>query len=417
MSRGVRAELRNWGASVDHVREVVGLARPASLVSVLDAFAQPVVLETPITTSSGTPLGGHHRITLRRDGTYRYDGKMRATGFPSYTYLVKGTAVPADGPPATAIAQGAVHGTNEPGANSSTWDQQGFSEQVADAWLAFRTAGLRTELTYDSDWVGVLDDWAVGLIGAVRVFGPWGYAIALGAQLVDALDVPDIAVPGLVGVVVAGGVVLVAGQGAIVPATLLGVAAGGITEAAVKHRQANQAEKDLADRVYQGTIPWDRVVLTNLAGLSGRPFTMPSVGGAILVHLGDGFDNDPANYTGGGSGATGNRAPGELWIHELCHVWQIAHGRFLPGWVCTGVATQAQGGSAYRYGAAGPAWSDFNIEQQAAIVDQWFAGSANQERDASGALRSQQVAFSPEQADDGNPYFRYVRDNVRRAVS
>ena len=409
MTRSLLGELGTAAASVDHVREVLGFGRPVMLADVLDEFRKPVVLDTPIVTDDGVALGGSHRITLERDGTYRYQGSMRATGFPSFTYVVRAT-VDGEGPPAVLVAQGVVHGSNEPGSRVSRWNQRGVSEQVSDHWLGFRHATLRTEMNHDTDWFGVLDDWAVGLLASTAVFGnPLGIAIVLGSQLVDALDVPELAIPGLAGVIVAGGVVMVWGPGAILAAVVAGIAAGAIVEAAVDHRTPTEAERRFAERVYgTGIIPWDRVVLTNLLGASDRPFTMPSVGGAVLIHLGLGY-SDPMSYTGKGATSAGSNAPGQLFIHELCHVWQIEYGDFVPGWICRG-ATSSQ----YRYGSAGASWRPgMNIEQQATVVDEWFAGS--DDRNNHGSTPNQQ-AYAPRQEDDGNPYFRYVRDHVRRGV-
>jgi hypothetical protein len=162
-----------------------------------------------------------------------------------------------------------------------------------------------------------------------------------------------------------------------------------------------------ADRVFRGTLPRKRIVLTNLLGLGRRPFTMPTVGDAILVNLGAGFD-DPIRYTGYGDADNPKRQKsGQLLIHELTHAWQIATTTFLPGMICGGVLNQATtiGGdmSVYKYGPAGPPFRDFNLEQQASIVDDWFAGTDPQ-------------SFPPLTESDENPYFRYVRDNIRTGV-
>jgi hypothetical protein len=68
------------------------------------------------------------------------------------------------------------------------------------------------------------------------------------------------------------------------------------------------------------------------------------------------------------------------------------------------------GDDVYAYGGAGPGWSVFNLEQQGAIVDQWFAGA--------GYPGSNQGAYLP--MDNTvlatgayrNPYFVYIRDNI-----
>jgi hypothetical protein len=53
-----------------------------------DLYVRDVVFDEPIVTGDGVALGGHHTLTVRRDGSYRYQGHFRATGFPSYDVAV-----------------------------------------------------------------------------------------------------------------------------------------------------------------------------------------------------------------------------------------------------------------------------------------------------------------------------------------
>jgi hypothetical protein len=155
-------------------------------------------------------------------------------------------------------------------------------------------------------------------------------------------------------------------------------------------------------------LPVDRIVLTNLLGLGKPAFTIPSIGEAILVNLGAGFD-DPIGYRGFGDPDNSNQqTPGQLFIHELVHAWQIDTETFLPGLMCEAIGAQLTtlGGNmdVYRYGTAGQAFSEFNPEQRASIVDDWFAGSGKQ------------AEFGRAVEDDRNPYFRYIRDNIRNRI-
>jgi hypothetical protein len=114
-----------------------------------------------------------------------------------------------------------------------------------------------------------------------------------------------------------------------------------------------QAEIDLASKVFGNTIPYNKVILTDLGGLSGRGFTAPGVDGKIYCNLGSAYANPL------GSHPQGYPAEGQLLIHELTHAWQIAHAGFLPGFVCSAIVTQANytfGDNVYQYGPAGPPW-------------------------------------------------------------
>jgi hypothetical protein len=173
-----------------------------------------------------------------------------------------------------------------------------------------------------------------------------------------------------------------------------------VSNALIDSHPLAQAEIDLASKVFGNTIPYNKVILTDLGGLSGRGFTAPGVDGKIYCNLGSAYANPL------GSHPQGYPAEGQLLIHELTHAWQIAHAGFLPGFVCSAIVTQANytfGDNVYQYGPAGPPWWSFNPEQQAAIVDQWFGekdgGNTNQ-------------ANYPPRDQKSNPYYRYIRNNI-----
>ena len=53
----------------------------------------------------------------------------------------------------------------------------------------------------------------------------------------------------------------VLGPGVLIPAFLVGAA---VTAALVKQRHMTDEEKAFADRVFNGTLPLDRILLTNI---------------------------------------------------------------------------------------------------------------------------------------------------------
>jgi hypothetical protein len=55
-------------ASLDGVRASLGLPRPASVRQLADLYVRDVVFDEPILTGDGVALGGHHTLTVRRDG-------------------------------------------------------------------------------------------------------------------------------------------------------------------------------------------------------------------------------------------------------------------------------------------------------------------------------------------------------------
>lgn len=337
---------------------------------------------------------------------------MRATGFPSFQYGVLTTVDGGAGAPFVYHEGGEVSGTNElSGDRESSWDTSEPDFAIAQFWASLKGAKHNTDVNFESDFFGTIGDVAtfIGtLAGGALVGGPVGVCFVLGIHGADAIGLDEeVGTAGLVGVAVASGVLVVFGPSAIVAAIVAGAAAGAAVELLLKHRKLTErpAEVQFANRVFQGTLPVDRIVLTNMLGLGGRPFTMPSVGDTILVNMGKGFD-DPINYRGNGDDEPQDQAPGHLFIHELVHAWQIDATHFLPGLMCNAVLNQSTtlGGDmgVYDYGEATRAFGQFNLEQQAKIVEHWFApGGRMQKRPAE---------------NEASPYFRYIRDNIRKRI-
>jgi hypothetical protein len=168
-------------------------------------------------------------------------------------------------------------------------------------------------------------------------------------------------------------------------------------------RPLRPSEKAIARRVFGNTIPLDRIRVSSLDGLSGRPFTVPGfmlqsmswfipgIGPLLaitsmvrgltdkyILFLGnDGYD-DAINYrlvkNGDGTWVMG---PGQNLVHELTHVWQGHNNGFAWGYVVNSVVRQAQNGTdAYKY-RPGAQWNTYDAEPQAHIVEDWFNGTLN----------------------------------------
>jgi hypothetical protein len=414
-------------ASLEGVRRSLNVPRPASLRHIADLYVRDVVFDEPIVTSGGVALSGHHSLTVRRDGSHRYRGSFGATGLPSFDVAILttlGYPIPVPDSPSPAgglvafTAHGRVHGTNEPGDRVYRWDKSGTSPLLATEWFGVRQSRLDHQLEYDADWFGPVGD-VVSFLAQVVVlgatFGSAGVALVIAGEAAELLNLEQLVLPGTVGLILASGAVFVFGPGVLFPAFTVGAIA---TAALIKQRHLESDEIPFVDRVFRGKLPVDRVLLTNLVGLGGRPFTAPGPGGVILVNLGLGYD-DPMRYSGKGGTQVGVNAPGQLLIHELTHAWQIGNESFTPEYYCRAVSTAAgtTGGnmSAYSYGPAVGDWGSFGTEQQASIVEDWFAGSTNPD------TRSPQITYPPMHEDDQtpnrNPYYRYIRDNIRTGVA
>jgi hypothetical protein len=90
-----------------------------------------------------------------------------------------------------------------------------------------------------------------------------------------------------------------------------------------------------------------------------------------------------------------NSAWDQLLIHELTHVWQGQHAvPFMSNsalhQTLSAIENDGKTGAAYEYSPGQP-WGQYNAEQQASIVEDWFIGGMHR----SGSL------------------YPYIRDNVR----
>lgn len=377
------------------------MALPTLVHSTPGPPLEEVSFRQDIITPSGTALRGAVDLTLRSDGTYKAHFHMRATGGLDYNFVVRAVFGASNGTAFALQHSGQVEGTESTTLTrsprrDSDKDITGFHQFIRANWSAVKAGKMSVSKDYSKAGViGFIEDLSKVVVeitgGAAR--GTVRAVIALGDEMVQAFDSLEFA--GAMGIV--GGVAVIASGGGLVLAVTTGVQAGLMTKALIKYRPLTAQEYDFADKVFKGSLPpAQNILLTNLENLEGRAFTMPGGGNKIYINIGAYAYDHPLTHVRG----EGDR-PGQLFIHELTHVWQIHHKKFVPGWVCEGLILQAGNyiSSAYDYTSDGALpWADFNIEQQAAIVDNWFGGTRVQN----------QVR---ENSDD--PYFRYIRDDLR----
>jgi hypothetical protein len=320
--------------------------------------------------------------------SYQLRAYITAIGFPTMVFL---------------------HNGSVGGGETSRHSEDGFNALIPLYWDQF-VAGSQFVAHKDYEWDGVLGTlrdvpmFIADILGfAVDVVaGGLGCVIGATLEAASALGI-DFGPGGTLGVLAGVAVYAVSiGTGlpigaSLIMATVSGVAVGAVAEALIDTRRLSDDEITFARRVYGERIPYGDVRITNLEGAGGRAFTVPGADGKTYINIGSQF----ANPRGGTTGS--NPVPGQLFIHEMAHAMQIAEGNFIPGYMCSSMINQANdsfGDSVYKYGDAGPAWGEFNFEQQASIIDDWFAGTRNS-RD-----------YRP--MDQGSPYYRYLWADVLR---
>jgi hypothetical protein len=232
--------------------------------------------------------------------------------------------------------------------------------------------------------------------------------ILVGSELAGLTDVRVAGPGGLIGLVAAGGAAFLFGGGVILPVLVGGLMIGDIE---VKHRRLTEAERSVARQVFQDTLPFDRIVLTNLSGQNGQEFVVPNIDGSILVNMGIGF-SDPVGHKDPPRGYTED---GQIFIHELTHVWQVAHTDVVAEFFWRAALDKLGGSASYRYGPPGPPFSSFGLEAQATIVEEWFSGTMLRAAAPPVAGRSP-VGRRPTPANkmrQDDAYFGYIANNIR----
>jgi outer membrane protein OmpA-like peptidoglycan-associated protein len=127
-------------------------------------------------------------------------------------------------------------------------------------------------------------------------------------------------------------------------------------------RHLASKETAIARSVFEKSIPYSRVIISDGLGYGDRPFTLPeAMTGNYILHVGNGY-----------YGMSRHRHDEALLIHELVHVWQGEHASWRWSYVFKSGWHQA-GGGAYDYDLNRlKPWNSYNPEQQAQIVEDWF---------------------------------------------
>jgi hypothetical protein len=158
-------------------------------------------------------------------------------------------------------------------------------------------------------------------------------------------------------------------------------------------RLLTDAEKDLARRVFEESLPYEAIYLSNGLGLQRRAYTIPHPLhlGSYVIHIGDDTFPDATNSSVRIFGQTAD----SVFIHELTHVWQGVYRRTAFDYILDSVYNQVRFGSqAYDLKpdeVGKKSWGEFNAEQQAMIVQNWYIAGMSESDDA----------------------FAYIKDNIR----
>jgi hypothetical protein len=393
---------KSWIPEMKIINREVGVAlqlpQPLSLTDFARLFEKPetLVFDQPIDSDA---MHGRVELVLRSDGSYIFRGHMRATGFPSFAYKLQ-VFVRSAGVMIAHETSGRVFGTDTPGDRQKEWNQAGSYDDVRKFWAALRV-NPQFEVLRDKEIAGVtgaivdVGQAALETFIAAYAGGIVGALIVLGANVGSASGLTVKNPKILLGITVGAGVFLAFGSGFLIPAIAAGTATAVLAD--IRHRSLNQQEIQLADRIFKGSLPVDRIVLTDLHSPDQyREFVYPAIDGSIQVNMGKNYDNP--------LGADINRRasyakPGSVLMHELTHAWQVQHTTFIPGMMCKAL-TDRDYNQDVKTSGSGAAWSSFSLEQQGSIVDSWYSDFIDQGLDSSAALTDAR--------------FRYISENIRQ---
>lgn len=163
-------------------------------------------------------------------------------------------------------------------------------------------------------------------------------------------------------------------------------------ELPTKMRFMSADEYNIVKGVMGDTLPYRRrILMTDACGVDGRAFTIPtsllstitsiptkgffagvSIGYlASVVNLAYLINVGSSKYD---EMATTHSA---LLVHETMHVWQGKNSTFALSYVFNSVINQCMSGQgAYSY-SLGQDWSSYGVEQQAKIVEDWYAAGSS----------------------------------------
>ena len=349
-----------------------------------------------ITTPPGTALGGWAELEIHNDGRIVFSGHMHGSGFDPYAfrigYFLRGvnlSIVLSD------VLSGRVGGTIGGGSRDHDWRVETHSPLLKAHWRAFRDGNAEFTKWYeDTGVLGSLGDIAQELtkfLTLTVLSGPaLGATVVFGPELARIFELPGPRVSRIAGAVILGGIVLLPGPLAAVPAVVVGI--DQLTDGAVKSRRMHDTEIAEARRVFGDTLPIDRIRVINLQGRTrgtDTVFTMLNAAdNTILIGMGPFFDGD---LVGNGD-----------FIHELTHAWQHEHRAFSLEDLWGDIEKPFLSGEAlarlYLPPEDGRPWRNVHSEGQAKTVELWY-------RECFPDLESERAR--------SHRHFHYIANNLR----
>jgi hypothetical protein len=381
---------------------------------------RPITFRGEIDSGGLAALGGWYSLTINPDGSTRWQGHAHDSGLDGYDFAVSAVVrAPRSGTCVAFMHQGHVGGTVTSGSRDNDWDEttplQGtslfghMSDALFDDLAQANHANSHVEYTSDigeavGSALGWLAKFAVGtvagpIVGAVVFVGVEAWSFCATGSLIP-------------GARIAEGILWLAGP----ENTLFALAAEELANLGSQSRELTQEEYDWANGMADGQAqkfagclpPKEDLLVTDIIGKDDRAFTFPRYDGKTMLNLGPNGFPDPRYCLVDAKHPKNGR--GDVFVHELVHACQIQHVTLLSmasgaadNMLCAGAAGDPN--APYYYGDATDDYTTLNYEQQAMIVQDWYAGHIGNMRQQTGIPR-----------DTASPFFHYITDNLRVGV-
>lgn len=346
------------------------------------AVFDPLLLTKKMTSKWPAGFSGDINVSFYADLRIRWHGSANTSGLDNYDYYAS-AIVPLPSNPRLMFGfheNGTVKGTLWPGDRTVYWDEWGSDTLLQHSDLRdLQNAAMEAEYDYSSSIVSTIKD----VVGFALKFALGTVASSAGIGLALIGTAITASVVGLAkgswgaGMRQASGILWMAGP----YNTLVALGSELLVEAGEGAEPIPQSVYDwLNDHVFDGMLPpHDDFTLTDTQGVNKRPFTFPRYDGQIMLNFNDDWfaaltqartlPTPPAQMN-----ATDVTLISSL-AHELTHACQLQKWgakRFINSALAS-LPWQA-GGSAYGYDVGKERYSDYSMEQQGAIVEDWVSG-------------------------------------------
>ncbi|MFF4396053.1 hypothetical protein [Streptomyces sp. NPDC001480] len=346
---------------------------------------------------------GWTEVEITRNGSARFSGHVHNEG--AFSEPEDFTLRTATSGSTCLLFQRSGHlgGFGDSSSRNDWWDESSSRPDVAANFddligsLVLRAAESKKGVI-----TGPLDDvidFTVGVVEGSILAGVPGIEVVLFGGELASLVLTGSLIPGAR--IIAGTLYMTGLLGGFYALTGAGVARiGG------KQRNITSDEYEWAnDKVFGGSLPpKDAILITDTIGAGDNCFTFPAPYKKITVNIGPERYDNPRDSDPG------------IFIHELTHAWQIQHMDAPAAWITRGFAAQLFNVS-YDYENYGRPFRDFNIEQQAQLVEEWYVGCERQQRlmHRDGFYKHQE-GFPAEDnrgaSKGGNPFYEYIVNNI-----